>query len=325
MHTDTSEAPDPVETHGDEHEFSEAGDPPAEDDAEGGDDAQPDGEEGEGEPVEPDEGPAIDAPKFWDADDKAAFANLPRAEQERIAKYAAKGDAATSKAIQEASEQRKAAEAVKAEAEAKRNELSSVVEQAAHKFVRQWDGIDWATWYQQDFQNATIARAQYEQEQEAMKTLLFKKQEADKHATESYVKSEAQALYKLAEVDQIAADLLDAKEGHARRTEVATYLVDQGIDPDRLSMISAKEMSMARKAMLYDRVTAKVKDEAGKPAPKSPQPSPPGKAPMRSAARPAVAPQPASVQAASERFQASGSVDDAVALLNARDRNKRNK
>lgn len=316
-----------VETQADGAQISDAGDPPEEDEVEGAGDGQPDDEAVEGDEGEP-ELPAIDPPKFWDADDKAAFANLPRSEQERIAKYAAKGDAATSKAIQEAAQSRKAAESIQAELSAKRDELSSVVEQAAHKFVRTWEGVDWPAWYQQDFQQATVARAQFEQEQKLMQDLVFKKQEADKHATISYLKSEAQALFKLAEADPVVAELLDAKEGQARRTEVADYLVTNGIPADRLQFISATEMSMARKAMLYDKAQAEIKDKAGKPAPSSTkQPTSQGnRAPqMRSGARPSTSPQSATVKAASERLARSGSIEDAVGLLDLRDKNQRKK
>lgn len=326
----SAEAPDEVETGAADHEVDDLADeisrpdPTGEDDADGANDGQPDGEE-EGETVEPDL-PAIDAPKFWDADDKAAFANLPREEQERIAKYEAKASAATSKALQEVAEQRKAAEAVKAQAEAKHVELTQTVEQAAAVFVRKWDGIDWPAFFQQDVQQATIARAEFEQEQGVMKDLLFKKQKADEHAVQTYRQAEVENFQKLATSEPVIAELLDEKEGPARLKEVANYLTSKGVPAERLGDISAVEMELARKAFLYDQAVAKAAAKpAGKPA-AHPQPSSPqGKAPMRSAARPPAPSQPAPVKQARNRLAQTGSVDDAVTYLNLRDAQKKRK
>ena len=300
----------------DEHEISEAGIPAAEDDANGADrPTEGEDEEGAAEPAEP----AISPPPFWDAEDKAAFALLSREVQERVVKYARKGDAVTSKALEEAASTRKAAEAAHAQAHAKFQELNAHVEQSAALFVRKWDNIDWPAWFQTNPQLAAQAHAEFTAEQGVMKGLLDAKTKAEQDAEQRFLQSEAQALSELAKSDPVVADLLDAKEGQARRTEVAQYLVQHGIPQDRLKLISATEMSLARKAMLYDKAQAALKSKSSNPPPAASKPPP-----MSGGAR-GPSTSAMSVAAASSKLGKSGKVSDAVALLNAQDRNRKRK
>lgn len=290
------------------------------------DDASEDENPGDGEDAEDDDNEAaapIDAPQWWDADAKAAFAELTPEAQAVVFAQEEKREAITQKAKQEAAEARKAADTARAEITAKASEISDVAEKAAVLFVRKWDGIDWPAYYQQDFRAATIHRAEFEQEQVAMRELLNGKTKADAEAEQHYLQSEAAALQELAKTDPVVAALFDEKEGQNRLNEVAQYLVGQGVPAEQLKLISAQEMSIVRKAMLYDQAQAVAAGRGPKPS-TAQQPSPQGK-PMRSAARPAVSPPVAGVRVAAERFSSSGSVDDAVALLSAREANHRKK
>jgi hypothetical protein len=102
--------------------------------------------------------------------------------------------------------------------------------------------------------------------------------------------------------------------GEARRTEVTHYLHGCGVTPGALFHISALELSLARKAMLWDRAQAK----AGKPAFR-PRPVPPAGQPLSrgGASAGTVDPKARSAAQARSRFAKSRSVEDAVALLNA--------
>ncbi len=311
---DVAIAPSEGEHEPDQQDFAEADLPAAEDDADGAIEPTEGEDGGEVEPAEP----AIEPPKFWDAEDKAAFALLSREDQERVVKYARKGDAATSKAIEDASISRKAAEAAHGQAQAKLQELNAHVEQSAALFVRKWDNIDWPAWFQTNPQLAAQAHAEFQQEQGVMRGLLDAKTKADQDAEQRFLRTEAQALTDLAKSDPVVADLMDAKEGQARRTEVAQYLVKHGVPQDRLKLISATEMSLARKAMLYDKAQEVLKSKSST-APTQ------AKAPPMSAGARGPTSSAMGVAAASEKLGKSGKLADAVALLNAQDRNRKRK
>ena len=149
--------------------------------------------------------------------------------------------------------------------------------------------------------------------------MLEAKQKAETDAEQHFLRTEAQALSHLAKSDPVVAELMDDKEGQARRTEVAQYLVKHGIAQDRLKLISATEMSLARKAMLYDKAQAALKSKA------NPSPSAKAPPPMNSGARPSIPRNEASIKALDDRLSKSGSIDDAVALLVARQKNSRKK
>lgn len=297
-------------------EISDGADAAPEDDAEGASEGQPDGEDEGDEPA----GPAIEAPKFWRADLKLKFAELPREVQELIAETQPEADKLAAKQIQAASEAKKAADQRAADLQAKHSEIESTVEQAAHRFVRKWDGIDWAAWLRQDPQTAAQAQAEFLDDQTAMKSLLFAKQTSEREQEAAYLQEQAQALQARAQHDPIVAELFDAKEGQARRTEVAQYLVQNGVPADRLKLISADEMSLARKAMLFDRAQEAAAQGSRVPSATSRTSSPQGKpasAPMRTTGRPAPSTTPQPVRSAQNRFNAAPTTDNAVDLLNA--------
>jgi hypothetical protein len=103
----------------------------------------------------------------------------------------------------------------------------------------------------------------------------------------------------------IAPDLTDPVKGPANRGAVAEYLKSQGVAEQALSNVGALEVSIAWKAMQYDKGRTALKP---RPAAE--------KAPIRPAASPSQSPQSNALAKAEARFKASGSVEDAVRLLN---------
>src|SRR6185312_11953486 len=167
-------------------------------------------DEAEAEGDEP-ELPAIEPPRFWDAEAKKRFGELPRDIQELLSQNEDRSVKATSKSLQEAAEARKAAEIEASNLTALRSQLDKHIETAKARFKSKWENVDW---------NATID--QYGAEQ----ALKFKNEfEAD------------QAAIAQAERDAAVAENADLQNFTAREMaklpELAPDLADPKTSPQR--------------------------------------------------------------------------------------------
>jgi hypothetical protein len=157
-------------------------------------------------------------------------------------------------------------------------------------------------------ETAAAARAQHE----ADKTRLAHASRAALAARQAnhnaYVAGEFEKL------KQFDPELADPHEGGERRGEVTRYLHGKGISPNSLLQISALEMSLARKAMLWDQAQAKARASNS-----TPRPSPQATRPLARGGASAgpVDPKARRAAQAKTRFAKTRSIDDAVALLNA--------
>lgn len=247
--------------------------------------------------------PAVDPPSFWDAEAKAKFAELPPEHQAIVAAQAGKQATEASKAIQQAAEARKAAESQASKVNDLAAALNDFLPKAVETFQGKWDGVDWVRWAQEDPTAAFQGKLQYEADQAELQRLNDAKDKADKLALEHFVTEQ------YAKLPELAPELVDPKTGQATRAELAKYLVDHGVDRAQLPHVSAVEMSIAHKAMLYD----KLKASPPKVQPKTPSPA------TRAVAKPAAAVTPQNRNATvANRFAQTRSVDDAVALLLAK-------
>jgi hypothetical protein len=280
-------------------------------------------DEGEEEPDSDPEAPAIAAPKSWDAKERAEFAKLPRTAQEIILARETERDQAISRALNEASSAKTKAET---EAQAKvtaevaklgelHTTLSQVVTQAQQAFAGKWDNVDWVAFARQDPQAYTIAKAEYEadvaaiqQTKAAEDVALRAKQEAQRAEFQNRQQAEAVRL------SEIAPELVDPKDGPARRQKVAEFLVGLGIPQGALEGISALEAALAYDAMRFREGKAKLAPQAKPKAPPAPAP----KVAAPSAAPPPRPTRQRAVEAAKSRLRESGRMDDALAVLRAR-------
>lgn len=292
-------------------EDSEA-DPTADEDADP-EEAISEDEEGE-EPESDPEEPAIAAPRSWDAEGRALWATLKPAVQEKIAAREAARDSAVSKVQNEANRARQAAQAEVAEIAELKPLITQVVTKAEKVFADRWDDVDWKKFMRDDFQAYTIARAEFEEEQEELANIRAAEKVAEDHRRkqetvefQSWVASEAAALA------EIAPDLADPVKGPSLRKEVGQYLLSQGVPAESLKSISAVEMTIAHKARLYDQGMAKFK---AAPTPPKAKTAAPSKAPAPSAAAVPARPQK-QAQARFDRLAKAGTVgiDDAVSLM----------
>lgn len=292
------------------------------------------GEQDEEPESDPDE-PVIAAPKSWSAEERAAFAKLPRDLQQVVAGREEERDRATSKALQEAATARQAAEREAQEITTRKGGLTALIERAEATFKApsvkdQWASVDWRTWYAESPAEAAVARIEYEEALQAeadakteYERLKAAKAEADELEFQSFKRAEA------AKLAEVAPDLVDPEHGNARLEATSKFLLELGFEPEALRGISAIEAAVAYDAYRWRQAQAKARATATTPprkpnAPAQPKPTPPAAAERRPAAirpsAPSNAPPPRQRQAtaALERLKQSGSIDDAVAYLKSK-------
>jgi hypothetical protein len=244
---------------------------------------------------------ALEAPKYWTTDAKAKFAALPPDLQAVVLEQEGPREAAAAKAKSEAAEQKAAASKEIEGVQRLASELADFLPKAVETFQQRWGEPDWAAVAQEHgADQAFILKAQHENEQRQLQQLAEAKQKAEAQAHSAFIQAETEKLAGTPLADMTV------------RQEVGKYLVDSGIDPQSLGTVSAKELTIAHKAMLYDRAQAALKAKPKTAAP------PPARSPVRPAAAQAGSPQQRTAQAVSHRFAQTRSVDDAVALLLAK-------
>jgi len=238
-------------------------------------------------------------PKYWSKDAKARFAELDPDLQAVVLSQEGPREAAAARAKAEADGARRLAA-----------DLADLLPEAAQRFHAQWGGEpDWAAIAQAHGVEAMAgARAQYEGEKTRLAHAAQLSQVAQRLNHHAYVAAEFERLKSL------DPELAHPETGSERRTEVTRYLHDKGLDADSLFQISALEMSLARKAMLWDQAQAKAARSNFTPRPDRPA--------TRALARGGASAGPVDPKArravqAANRFAKSRSIEDAVALLNA--------
>lgn len=266
---------------------------------------------------------AIDPPHFWDGDAKKRFAELPRDLQELVLSKEVERTKAANKAVEAAATSRKAADAEASKLTSIKGDLDKLIPQAKATFQSRWGTgeIDWAKVTEEHgLEQAFILKNQYEQESKQLQQLETAKDAVEKHEAEKAKTAQEEQLkqFKVDRDEQfktVIPDFADPKLGQQRQLEVVQYLAKSGIAPDiTINQASAAELSIAYKAMLYDRAQAKAAALAK--APKEPV------ALSRTPVRPVAAPvrgsqQSAKVKAAQAAWDRDPSIANLVALENA--------
>ena len=282
------------------------GDAPSPDDAEALAESPADSEEteAEAEPVV-----ALDPPKYWAQDAKAEFAALPPALQAVVLAQEGPREEAAAKAKAEAAEVRQAAETELQKVGQLADALAERLPQWLQSFESKWGKApDWTAYAQAYGAEAMfLAKTEHDTEREQLVVADRARQVAADQAHEAFVRTE---FAKLAEID---AELTHPETGGAKRVEINQYLKAKGYDDDTLRQISATDMVMARKAMLYDRIQA---SKTARPPPHPVATAP--KAMTRPTAAPAQPSQRSAVQTAQSRFNLNPSRENAEALLLAK-------
>lgn len=272
-----------------------------------GEDAEPE----DAEEAEEAELPAIEPPRFWDAEAKDRFRELPRDLQELVLAKETERDKATSKAIEEAALKRKAADGEASRIAQLNGVLDKLLPQAVETFKSRWEGVDWnAVIDQQGADQALKLRNQMEAEQAQLQQLQAAKSQAENVQFARFVEAET------AKLPELCPDLAvpDQKVANERKQALGKFLISTGIPAESLRHMSALETSIAYDAMRWRQAQAeaKAKSSAPKPAPKSaavPKPS------IRATAAPAKGGSPQQQRIQTLERKPSLTIDEAVELL----------
>jgi hypothetical protein len=266
----------------------------------------------EGEEAEADAEPVVAAepPKYWSQDAKAKFAELPPELQAVVLQQEGPREEAAAKAKAEAAAEKQAAQEEVAKVTQLAEQLSGFLPQAIEAFQNRWGAApDWKAYADQYGAEAMIiAKVEHDEHLALLQQTAQATEAAQAQAREATIKAE------FAILAEIEPELVDPVKGQERRAEVTKYLMADGFAPEVLKDISAREMRLARKAMLWDQAQAALK---ARPTPK-PAPAPVVRAPVRPAAGQSQSPTQRAAATANNRFAQTRSVDDAVALLLAK-------
>lgn len=288
--------PEPVEPADSDEEQEIEAQPEAEDP-----DAPETASEGEGEEVEAAQ-PPIEPPHFWSAEAKARFGELPYELQLVVQENEKAGSKATTQKLEEAALAKKAADS-KAEALASLSErIEAAAEQAETTFADRWAGMDQAAWLKLSRDNPEQyiqLKAQHDAESTAVQQAKAAKDAA------SQVERARWRSEQIDRLKTLTPELVDPVKGQENLAALGSYLVAQGVSEQDLPNVGALEMTVAWKAMQYDKGRTALKP---RPAAE--------KAPVRPAASPSQSPQSNALANAETRFKRSGSVEDAVRILN---------
>lgn len=240
--------------------------------------ANVEGDDGEEDELAP---PAIDPPKFWDAEGKESFAKLAPKEQQAVLKYEEQRTRAVAKAMQESAEVRKSYEANQQRLLETASRIEEQYIDPAMARMKEWD-----TYFASDDADelAQTNPAEYlrlqnaaRREKRELDEAIAAKTMAERTAFAEFVAEQRKLL------PELIPELADPKEGPKRQAELFSYLRDEhGFPPDRLSGLSAKEAEIAWKAKQFDSVkdfSALIRDAEAyrrsmKLAQKAPAPKP---------------------------------------------------
>jgi hypothetical protein len=249
------------------------------------------------------EEPAVEAPQWWTPDKKAEFAKLTPEVQKIVWEQEDVREKVVQKAKEEAANERKAAQAEAKQFAEIAKAITEFLPKAEETFKSRWEGVDWVALARERPDEYPVYKEQYEAEQRQLAEAQQRATHAGRVAQLTKLQAEAEKLEKLAPA--LAGDKADEN-----KQALAKYLTESGIDPAEIDN-SAASVALAWKAYQFDRGQKALSTK-----PKTP------------AARPTVAPtaaqprttQQRSVEQINARLEKSGSVEDAMALIQARRR-----
>ena len=204
---------------------------------------------------------ALDAPALWDENAKTLFAEASPALQTFLLEREKLQQAEIGRRQQEAAQLRK-------ERVDEKQQLSSEIARSRLRFEGKWDGVNDASLLAavqaQQITADDAARIQLEMnaDKQAVEQLDAALSQIEAKDYQTFITEQADLLTTL------APELADPVNGPAIKGEMITYL--RGLDYDDVSLkhISARDMSLAHKAMKYDALMAQ-KDKAKPPAKKT--------------------------------------------------------
>jgi hypothetical protein len=260
--------------------------------------------------------PAIEPPRFWDAEAKKRFGELPRDLQELVLTKETDRDKATAKAIEEAALRRKAADGEASRIAQLNGVLDKLLPQAQETFKDRWENVDWDAVVDQRGPIETLKlKNQMETERAQIQQLKFAKDQAEAATTQRFVAERFEHL------KTACPDLADEKEGPDRQLKLVNFLTEQGVPAEAvIKRASAAELSIAYDAMRWRQAQASAKEQASAPKTQAqPKPAMPAKPSVKPTAAPARngSPQSAKLRALESAFDKNPSKANLEALLDA--------
>ena len=222
----------------------------------------------EAEQAEPEE--VIPPPPFWDAEQKERWTKLDPATQSYILEREKQRDAAHDRAVNEAARVRKTAEAEAQKVAQLLPEIERAVQQVEQVFADQWATVDWRALAEENPAEYIRLKAVYDEDLADRQRILAAKRVAQETAAKAQEDArQAAALEEARRLRELAPELAQPEKAR----EVFGWLAEQGFEGDVLAGVTATELIIAHKAMLYDRLKAqgfkpKAPAPETKPAPK---------------------------------------------------------
>lgn len=266
--------------------------------------------DGEAEDDEAEEQPPIDAPHFWTPEGKEHFANLDPVTQQFVLDQDKKSQAFVTKTRQELTQQvMQQVNLFNQQNQAKLEQLDTVITQNETLFRQKYATDSELNEFITSGQVTTEQAMQHRIERDAAKEAIDKDRK-------SYEKADAELR---AQIDQARTQTLSETQPEILQPEnaraIAQYVVSQGTPSEALNYASAGELTMAYKAMLYDRGHEALRSKSKK-APKKPtktlKPSGQKSAPSKNAR----------LAALEKRASETGSMEDILAARKARRESK---
>ncbi len=238
------------------------------------DESQPSGEN-EAQ-VDTEAPPAVEPPASWTEERKAKFRELPPDVQDEIARRERERDVEVRRGQDEVAKAK--ADATK-EREEYHGKLNQLVPALTAQLNSRWANVDWTRLANEQPADYVKYRAQFEAELGQAQAAAQEKARLDEQAkAESDNKFKTFVKEQEAQLPKLIPSWKDEKVAKAELNDVYGYLIKEGIPEETIygnrergiaPLVNAKQIQIARKAMLYDRAQSRV----AKPNPQS-QPAP---------------------------------------------------
>ena len=197
--------------------------------------------------------PAVEPPQHLKGEEREQFTSLTPEAQAIVTRLAKNGEAVVTKKSQELAQTRQ-------QLEQRMDSLGDFVSEKEAQ-LKYYNDVDWVAAAQQ------LSPQEYQQHKAAHESLkaqvteakqIQQRQEVEDH--KAFVSERTAKMNELAESNPIAKALSDSKEGVQRQKEVFAYMHENGMERDTLMWIPAEGLTMAYKAMMYDRSQKKAKE-----------------------------------------------------------------
>lgn len=218
--------------------------------------------------------PAVEPPQHLKGEEREQFSKLTPDAQAIVTRLAKDGEAVVTKKSQELSQTRQ-------QLEQRLEGLGDFITET-EQAIQYYDNVDWQAAYNacKDAQDVAYVNAEKAKGDDLRKRLTEAKQkqgEAEVAEHKSFIADRNTKLTELSESNPIAKALTDSKDGITRQKEVFSYMHENGMDRETLLWVPAEGLTMAYKAMMYDRSQQKAKElpkkqsatPKAKPAPKT--------------------------------------------------------